>query len=103
MAQSSEAFRRIESSRYDKLTGSLSKPLVLFGAGELGRKTLHGLRKIGIEPLVFTDNNPNLYGKQVDGLAVLSPSQAAQELGEKALFIITIYTDSAPGAIEPLI
>jgi hypothetical protein len=103
LAQSTETFRLMESRCYDELTGSLSKSVVLFGAGGLGRKTLHGLRKLGIGPLAFIDNNTNLFGQRVDGLAVLSPSQAAQELGEKAMFIITVYTDFAPGGIEPIV
>lgn len=103
LAQSLESICRMETHRFDELAGSLSRSLVLFGAGGLGRKTLHGLRKIGIEPLAFTDNNPNLFGQQVDGLKILSPAFAANKYGEIALFIITVYTDSAPGGIEPLI
>jgi len=103
LAQSLEHIRYMEANRFDELAGSFSKSLVLFGAGGLGRKTLQGLRKIGVEPLAFTDNNPNLHGQQVDGVPVLSPSLAAKDLGEKALFIITVYVDSAPGGIEPLI
>ena len=89
-----------ENSLYDELAGSLSNSLVLFGAGGLGRKTLMGLRNIGIEPLAFTDNNPSLHGRQINGLRVLSTAQAAHEFGETAIFLITVYTDSAPGGIE---
>jgi FkbM family methyltransferase len=103
LAQPAESVCNIEAHRFDELAGALSKSLVLFGAGGLGRKTLQGLRKIGIEPLAFADNNPDLHGRQIDGLIVLSPSSAAKEFGKKALFIITVYTDSAPGGIEPLI
>jgi FkbM family methyltransferase len=103
LAQSTESICRIETRRFDELAGPYSRSLVLYGAGGLGRKTLHGLRKIGIEPLAFTDNNPNLYGQQVDGLEVLSPSLTSKKFGENALFIITVYTDSAPGGIEPIV
>jgi len=92
-----------ENSLYDELTGSLSNSLVLYGAGGLGRKTLAGLRQLGIEPLAFTDNNRGLYGGQIEGIPIISPEQAAHDFGKKATFIITIFIDSSPGGIEPLI
>lgn len=103
LAQPLADIRQWENHLYDERTGSLSRPMVLFGAGGLGRKTLHGLRNIGIEPLAFADNNPSLHGQQIDGLKVLSSTQAAHEFGETAIFLITVYTDSAPGGIEPII
>jgi FkbM family methyltransferase len=92
-----------EENSFDNLIGKQPKSFVLFGAGGLGRKTLAGLRKLGNPPVAFTDNNRNLYGHEVDGVTVLSPEQAAHHYGEKAIFIITIYMDSAPGGIEPII
>lgn len=68
---------------------------ILFGAGRLGQITLKGLRKAGIEPLAFADNNPKLWGLKVEGLNVLSPQSAAEQFGANAVFIITVYT-SAP-------
>lgn len=100
LSQPQEKIRQWESSIYDKLAGSLSNSLVLYGAGGLGRKTLRGLRNLGIEPLAFTDNNPNLHGRLVDGLMVFSVPEAAKKFGAKALFLVTVYTDSAPGSIE---
>ena len=94
--------RQWENNLYNELAGPLANSLVLFGAGGLGRKTLKGLRNIGVEPLAFTDNNPSLHGRQIDDLKVLSPMQAAREFGETAIFLVTVYTDSAPGGIEPI-
>ncbi len=62
-----------------------------FGAGGLGRKTLAGLREVGVEPLAFADNNPALWGGEVDGLPVLSPRDAAHKYGRQAAFVITIW------------
>jgi FkbM family methyltransferase len=80
-----------EQSAFDNLAGPFSESLVLFGAGNLGRKTLAGLRKVDIEPLAFTDNNPLLWNKPIDGLQVLSPQDAANKFGKSAAFIITIW------------
>jgi FkbM family methyltransferase len=102
LAQSASEMRQLEKSIFDKLAGTASNSLVLFGTGTLGRKTLRGLRKIGVEPLAFSDNNPSLHGRQVDGLIVLSPQDAAQKFGITALFLVTVYMDSAPGNPEPI-
>jgi len=68
--------------------------IVLVGAGELGRKALHGLRGQRIEPLAFADNNPDLWGKAVDGLGVVSPEEAARRFATQAVFVVTIYNGS---------
>jgi FkbM family methyltransferase len=81
-----------ESTVFNELAGGFNKSLVLFGAGKLGRKTLMGLRKEGIEPLAFTDNNPSLWGQLVEGVRVYPPQEAAQRFGQSATFIITIWT-----------
>ncbi len=78
-------------SAFDRLAAPFGESLVLFGAGGLGRKTLAGLRNLGLEPLAFADNNPSLWNKSVDGLQVLSPQEAAQQFGHQAAFIITIW------------
>jgi FkbM family methyltransferase len=63
---------------------------VLFGAGGVGRKTLAGLRSIGIEPLAFADNNSSLWGTSIEGLRVLSPEAAVDEFADRAAFVVTI-------------
>lgn len=78
-------------SAFDEQAGASVAPLVLFGAGNLGRKTLAGLRAGGIEPIAFTDNNPSLWGKEVEGVRVLPPDEASRSLGERAVFVVTIW------------
>lgn len=82
---------RREQSAFDELAAPFQDSLVLFGAGGLGRKTLAGLRLLGIEPLAFADNNPALWGKEVNGLRVLALHDAAGEFGQSAAFVITIW------------
>ena len=81
-----------EQTNFDKLTTPFSNALVLFGAGSLGKKTLAGLRKLDIKPLAFVDNNPKLWNTFVDGLNVLSPSDAANKFGNRAAFVVTIWS-----------
>jgi FkbM family methyltransferase len=83
-----------EAGKFDELAGPFSDSLVLFGAGPLGRNTLAGLRRAGVEPLTFTDNNPRLWGKDVDGLEVLSPDEVCSRYRDSACFVVTIYQGS---------
>lgn len=82
--------RQIESLR-GKIA-QYGKKYVLFGAGHLGKLTLARLRRAEIEPVAFTDNNPNLWNTLVDGLTVLSPQEAVDKHAQNAVFVNTVYT-----------
>ena len=86
--------RTRERSAFDLLAGSSAKPMVLFGAGQLGRMTLAGLRKVGIEPIAIADNNRRLWNTRVEGVETLSPGEAAARYGAHANFIVTIWGGS---------
>ena len=83
-----------EQSWYDRLTAGRAG-LILFGAGNHGRHILQGLRKLGIEPLAFADNNPALWGKWIDGLRVFAPSDLARRHGNRATFLVTVFSQGA--------
>lgn len=96
-----------EQSAFDQAVAPFEKSLVLFGAGNLGKKLLRGLRSIGINPLAFADNNSNLWGRFIDGTLVLSPADAAARYGKSAAFINTIWrgegTDTMAERCQPLV
>jgi len=94
MSRVADVMRR-EAALFDGLVGGPEVPLVLFGAGNLGRRTLAGLRHVGIEPLAFMDNSPALHGIELDGLAVHPPSNAVREF-RSAAFISTIWAPLGP-------
>jgi FkbM family methyltransferase len=83
-----------EKAAFDSMIAPFTD-LVLFGAGPLGRSILEGLRKAGVNPLAFADNNPNLWGSWVDGLAILPPQESADRYGDRAGFVVTIYNGSS--------
>jgi FkbM family methyltransferase len=83
-----------ERSAFDRISAS-SREIVLFGAGRLGHHTLSGLRRAGIEPLFFTDNNPQLWNTCIEGVVVLAPAEAVQQYGKSATFVITIWSGHA--------
>src|SRR5437762_8365155 len=95
LSESPAAAMRRESEAFDQLAAPFEKRLVLFGAGGFGRRTLAGLRFLGIEPLAFADNNRQLWGRSVEGVRVVSPQDAAQEFGESAAFVLTIWNGQA--------
>ncbi len=88
-----------EHSAFDLMaapsTGGPKDQIVLFGAGRVGRKTVAGLRKVGIEPIAFADNDVRLWNTSVEGVDVLSPEEAARRHGDQATFVITIWRGEA--------
>ena len=68
--------------------------VVLFGAGYLGRHMRGDMDGLSFTPRAFVDNNRALWGTEIDGLAVLSPDDAAARFGQDALWLITVYTNS---------
>src|SRR5262245_10908415 len=64
---------------------------VLFGAGNLGKKSARCLTTIGIRPLAFTDNDPGKWGTSLEDVPVLSPTDAAAKYGRDAAFFITMW------------
>ena len=100
LEESVESAQKREAGTFDELAGSNISELVLFGAGNLGRRTLSGLRQLGIEPLCFIDNDETLWAKKINGLIVLSPEDGARHYGDRATFVVTIWrgegTDRMP-------
>lgn len=94
LSESVEARRASEVGAFDRL--SQGRPLVLLGAGGLGRMVLRGLRQHGVEPLAFADNSPGRQETRVDGVAVMSPAEAAQQYGRRAAFVVTIWGANSP-------
>jgi len=95
-AEGEAAAKARERSVFDLTAGPSKNLIVLFGAGHFGRKTLSGLRKLGIEPVAFMDNDSRLWNTSVEGVQVLSPEEAARRHGETATFVITVWRGEGP-------
>lgn len=85
-----------ERALFDRLAGGPGQPILLFGAGNLGRRMLGGLRRVGEKPVAFVDNSLALQGTLVDGLPVLAPEAAADRFGDQAVIVVTIWTPRGP-------
>jgi FkbM family methyltransferase len=86
-----EVARERARTEFDRTIGPHGNRLVLFGAGNMGRRVLAKLRENGIEPLAFSDNQAGKWGKSIDGLLVVPPEEAASRFGRNASFLVTIY------------
>lgn len=86
--------REREESTFDDTVPSPGE-IVLFGAGNLGRKALLALRSAHLEPLAFSDNAPALWGTEIEGVRVLSPVAAAAQFGRTATFLVTTMDHDA--------
>jgi FkbM family methyltransferase len=74
-----------------KLSADWQSSLLLFGASQLGLRALAGLRRLGIEPLAFVDNQPSKWNGNFGGLPVLSPAESLRRFGTSASFIVCIW------------
>lgn len=79
-----------EQTAYDEAVPP-GTPTVLFGAGNLGKRALRGLTGMGTPPVAFADNNPKLWGRDIEGIPVFSPADAVARF-PSAAFIVTIWT-----------
>lgn len=92
--EGAEARRLRASTHFDGLAGT-PDAMILFGAGQFGRYTLDHLRRAGQAPAFFSDNKPTLWGTRVEGIEVLSPTEAVSRFGATAAFVVTIFNGSA--------
>ena len=91
LSEDGASVRLRERSRFDQILAETGGRMVLFGAGSLGRSSLRCLVRDGIRPLAFCDNNPAIWGTEVEGTPVVSPADAAASFGENAAFFVTIW------------
>ena len=91
LAEDPEDARRRERSAFAELVAG--REFVVYGAGGTGRRAAAALRAAGTDPVAFAD--AGLAGREVDGLPVLGPEEAAGRYGRTAAFVVAVYN---PGA-----
>jgi FkbM family methyltransferase len=64
---------------------TVSVPIVIFGAGNLGRRIARATN-----PVLICDNNPSLWDSVVEGIPVVSPKVAVQRYPH-ATFVVAIW------------
>lgn len=67
------------------------RPIVLYGAGNLGRRTASLLRGHGFAVAAFIDNDQRRWGTDLDGIPILSASEASSRHADHGLVIVTVW------------
>ena len=79
----------------------LSAPikLVLYGAGNVGKKALAALLGSELEVLAFVDKRSELWGASICGIPVLDAPTAVSLYGGSALFVVTVCSPSIDSGV----
>lgn len=72
------------------------KDIIIFGCGNYGKITRNILMSWNITPLCYTDNDCNLWGRSINGIDVIKPSEALMDFHG----IVIIANKSAYDSIE---
>lgn len=75
------------------------RPVVIFGAGKLGKSVAERLRGAGVALHAFADNNPDLWGRSVDAIEVLRPEDAARLYADNSVFVIAVWHPTHSGGM----
>ncbi len=71
------------------------KKIILFGAGDYGKRALRLLDKLGISILGFSDSSKDKWGKMLEGNEIFSVDEVARRAsGEDIIIIITMASPS---------
>ena len=107
LSESIESVLDRENHELERRIGGLDGDFLLFGAGNLGRKVLRTLKRIGKTPVGFIDNDPALWGKTLEGVPITSPAEAAKQIDPAGTGVITTIwygeaTDKMYDRLDPL-
>lgn len=102
LGEGAEHARRRERVAFDECAGGRSRSVVLYGAGNLGRKVSRALRANQVEPLAFADQSPALAGRSVEGIPVLPPQGAVRRFGSEAVFVICVWHPAPMGGVRQI-
>jgi FkbM family methyltransferase len=84
---------------FDAAAAPFGNRIVIYGAGNLGRRMLHGLRVNGGDALAFADRNA-APSRSMEGVPVLAPEDAVRRFGADALFVIAVWNHLVPGGLH---
>lgn len=65
-------------------------PVVIFGAGKMGRIFKKNLGKLGVKTLFFADSNSQLWGKEIEGTKIISPQKLKISYYQRPILIASL-------------
>lgn len=78
---------RPEGSFAEFMQGRDKSKVIIFGAGQDGRKTKLLLEKMKMSPAFFTDNDKKLWGNKIDGTEVIPPKELIYQYRDYVVLI----------------
>lgn len=94
LSESLDSVRQRELITFDRILKG-GREVVIFGAGNFGRKALQALQSHGYEVKRFLDNNTALHGKEVEGIPVTSVAEGWKHHGDEVGVVVAIYFGEA--------
>ena len=85
-----------ETNLLDDVFQNDSTPVVLYGFGDVGRRLLSGLRKVGINPVCIIDNRLSVENTTINGLPCLGTEEGCRRFGDQAVFVVSLFNQSGP-------
>lgn len=82
-----------ERSTFERVMQPNFRDIILFGAGNFGRRILRVLRQAGVQPIAFADNDPAKWYQRIDDLEVLPTREAVKRYSQSLIFVITIFNN----------
>ena len=89
LSESLDSIRDREVHELERRMGNLDRDFIVFGAGNLGRRVLRTLARNGKTPIALIDNNPSLWGTELDGIPIMSPTECAKRWNPEQLGVLT--------------
>ncbi len=102
LSETGAAARVRQQNAFDEAGGGRRR-VVISGAGRLGRSVLRRLASTDLDVVAFADNNPRAWGTTLDGLAVLSPPDAAGKHAHDAVLVVAVWHPSSSPLMATLL
>jgi FkbM family methyltransferase len=96
------AWAASEGSWFEREAAEFKNRIVIYGFGHLGRKTLKGLRKLGIEPLGIIDSTLASKTPVVENLPCVSLKEGAKRWGGNSVIVVTVFNQSGERAFTEI-
>ncbi len=103
LSESPEAANTRAQSALDVARQGLGDRIVIYGAGNLGRRVLAMARNSGLEVVAFADANSARWGELCEGVPLLSPEQAARRYASEALFVVAVWHPALTGGMRDIL
>jgi FkbM family methyltransferase len=90
-------------SAFDEAGQVAGRRVVIYGAGNLGRRVLRAAREGGLDVIAFADANATRWGEAVDDCPIFEPREAARRFSLEALFVVAVWHPATSGGMRDII